>query len=216
MSAAAGRGPAAPRFFRTPAAFRAWLARHHASAKELWVGFYKKETGRASITWPESVDEALCYGWIDGIRKGVDAASYVIRFTPRRPGSKWSAINLRKIQELTAAGRMHAAGSAVHDARDPARAGYSYERREAALSPAFARRFKADRGAWAFFAAQPPGVRRLSIHYVMSAKQEATRLRRLTILITCSARGERLRGLEPAPARLAGSGPRRGSRGPAA
>ncbi len=126
-----------PIFFAAPADFRAWLAANHATAGELWVGFYKKATGRPSITWPESVDQALCYGWIDGLRKSLGDESYAIRFTPRRPGSNWSAVNLKRVAELIELGQMQPAGLAVYDGRDPAKAEqYAYERNHAALDAA--------------------------------------------------------------------------------
>ncbi len=183
-----------PTFFPSPAAFRAWLAEHHAEAGELWVGFYKKASGRGGIGYQEAVDEGLCFGWIDGIKKRVDELSYMHRFTPRRKGSRWSAANLRRVGELTAAGRMAAAGLAAFAARDPERdAGYSYESRPAALDPALERSFREHAAGWAFFAAQPPGYRRLMTFWVMSAAQDATRRRRLDRLIAASAAETRLR-----------------------
>jgi uncharacterized protein YdeI (YjbR/CyaY-like superfamily) len=186
--------PSAPRFFATAAAFRAWLAKHHETATELWVGFHKVATGRPSLTWPESVDEALCFGWIDGMRKRLDDASYVIRFTPRKAGSVWSAVNLAKMEKLLAQRRVAPAGLAAYERRTEARSRiYSYERRHnAALSPELARRFRAEKAAWGFFAAQPPGYRSVATFWVMSAKREPTRLRRLEKLIACSAAGRRL------------------------
>jgi uncharacterized protein YdeI (YjbR/CyaY-like superfamily) len=184
----------APRFFATPAAFRAWLHAHHDRETELLVGFHKKGSGKPSITWPESVDEALCYGWIDGIRRSLGEESYTIRFTPRKPGSNWSNVNIAKVAALLEAGRMMPAGIAAWERRDPKKSGaYLFERGDAATFDAEAeRRFKRSRRAWAFFQAQPPGYRRLVTHYVTSAKRAETRERRLTTLIECSARGERL------------------------
>ena len=169
-----------PKFFSTPRAFRAWLDRHHADTTELWVGFYKKDSGRPSITWPESVDEALCVGWIDGLRKSIDERSYMIRFTPRKPGSIWSAVNTRRANELIRAGRMAVAGLRAFEGRDPKKTNlYSFEQRTAAmLHPAFEKRFKANHDAWKFFQSQPEGYRRVAIFWVMSAKQEETRARR--------------------------------------
>jgi uncharacterized protein YdeI (YjbR/CyaY-like superfamily) len=186
-----------PRFFAGPAEFRAWLEAHHASAVELWVGFHRKGTGRPSLTWPESVAEALCFGWIDGVRKSLDAESYVIRFTPRKPQSVWSAVNLAKMEELVAASRVAPAGLAAWERRTAKRSAiYSYEQRhEAVFDPALERRFRAATRAWAFFAAQPPGYRQLATWWVASAKREETRARRLAQLIECSAAGERLPGL---------------------
>lgn len=184
--------PIEPLFFPTPAAFRAWLAEHHASATELWVGFYKKATGRPSLTWPESVACALSYGWIDGIRKTIDADSYKMRFTPRRARSNWSAVNLKLVEELIAAGLMTPAGMAAYEKRDATMAGYSFEqRRDVALDPAHEKRFRASRAAWEFFQAQAPSYRRLAIWRVVSAKKEETREKRLEKLIAESAAGRR-------------------------
>lgn len=181
-------------FFDSPAAFRAWLKNHHAKARELRVGFHRKHTGRPSLTWPQSVAEALCYGWIDGIRRSVDAERYTIRFTPRRRGSKWSAVNVRMYGELLAAGRMKPAGRAAFEARpNPADPGYGYERRDATLDAASVKLFKQHTQAWEFFSAQPSGYRRLAAWYVMSAKRAETRQRRLRRLIDTSAGGKRLR-----------------------
>jgi uncharacterized protein YdeI (YjbR/CyaY-like superfamily) len=183
-----------PKFFPTPADFRDWLERNHASKSELWVGFYKKSTGRPSITWPESVDAALCFGWIDGIRKTLDADSYVIRFTPRRNGSNWSLINTRRAEELISSGLMQAAGSRAFAARDPAKSGvYSFEQKKPArLTPAAKKRFMSNKHAWKFFESQPPGYRNIAVRWVVSAKQEATRERRLATLISDSADGRRI------------------------
>jgi uncharacterized protein YdeI (YjbR/CyaY-like superfamily) len=176
-----------PRFFRTPADFRAWLAEHHASARELIVGYWRRDTGRASITWPKSVDEALCFGWIDGVRRSVDEHSFSVRFTPRRRGSYWSAVNRARAAELEAAGRMHAAGRAALPAKAPAASGrYSFERRPTALPPVFLRRLRADERAHAFYTAQPPWYQRSCAFWVMSAKQETTRERRFCVLLDCS------------------------------
>ena len=177
-----------PTFFATPVDFRDWLAAHHATADELWVGFYKKGSGRPSITWPESVDEALCYGWIDGLRRRLDDERYVIRFTPRRRGSIWSEVNTRRADELIAAGQMQPAGLAAYEARDPDKSQfYTYEARHQPLAPAYEAEFRADVDAWAYWAAQPPHYRRGATHWVMSAKREETRRRRLATLITDSA-----------------------------
>lgn len=188
---------ALPRFFATPADFRAWLERHAATERELLVGFYRRGTGKRSITWPESVDEALCFGWIDGVRHTVDDEAYTIRFTPRRRGSNWSAVNLRRVAALTEEGRMTAAGVAAFEARDEAKAGaYSFEDRPQHFDAAYARRFREHPEAWRHFEAQPPGYRRTVTFWVQSAKQEATRLRRLDQAIAASARGERLGQLD--------------------
>jgi uncharacterized protein YdeI (YjbR/CyaY-like superfamily) len=180
-------------FFESPAELRAWLERHHAEAAELWLGFYKKGAGRPSVTYHEAVDEALCFGWIDGVRKGLDADSYTNRFTPRKPNSYWSRVNVRRAEVLISLGRMHPSGRAAFDARDPARTEqYSFERETSELDSAYAATFRANGPAWAFFEAQPPSYRRAAIWWVMSAKKEETRLRRLATLIDDSAHGRRL------------------------
>ncbi len=166
-----------PKFFKTPEAFRKWLTAYHANAKELWVGFYKKGSGRASITWPESVDEALCFGWIDGIRKSIDEDSYKIRFTPRRSGSVWSAVNIRNVEKLNKENR-----SGI----------YSYEQRSADLVEPYLGKLKRNKPAWKFFEAQPPSYRKLMNWWVVSAKKEETRLKRLDQLIDASAQQRRL------------------------
>jgi uncharacterized protein YdeI (YjbR/CyaY-like superfamily) len=181
-----------PRFFKSPADFRAWLAKNHLTANELLVGFYKKSTGRASITWPESVDEALCAGWIDGIRRRIDDESYSIRFTPRRAGSIWSLINTRRVAALTAEGRMLEKGLKAFAARDEKKTGvYSFERETAKFPPAYLKRFRANVRAWEFFDAQGAYYKRMAAHWVTSAKQEDTRARRLEQLIDLSAHGEK-------------------------
>jgi uncharacterized protein YdeI (YjbR/CyaY-like superfamily) len=183
-----------PTFFRSATAFRRWLERHHASATDLWVGFYKKASGRATLTYAESVEEALCFGWIDGVRKSIDADSYVNRFTPRRPGSVWSDINTRRALALIKEGRMRPAGLAAFTARDPRRSGvYSFEQRQAAaLSRGEAAAFRANKAAWTFFQSQPPGYRRVVTWWVIGAKRPETRARRLRILIEDSAAGRRI------------------------
>lgn len=182
---------ATPTFFDTPADFRAWLAQHHASAAELWVGFRKVATGMPSITWPESVDQALCFGWIDGLRKSVDTDAYMIRFTPRRAGSTWSAVNIRRVAALTAAGLMQPAGLRIFEARNAEKSGiYSYEKRPETLPEPYAAILRKNRAAWADFSRRSPSYRRGAIGWVISAKAEDTRLRRLNILIACSARGD--------------------------
>ena len=182
-----------PIFFETAGDFRAWLEEHHADTPELWVGFYKKGTGRPSLTWPEAVDQALCFGWIDGIRKKLDDTSYVNRFTPRKPNSIWSTVNIRHVERLTAAGLMHAAGIAAFSKRDPAKSGiYSFEQRPKAFPPQHEAVFKAAPAAWAHFNEQPPGYQRLGIWYVMSAKREETQARRLQVLLDAHARRQRV------------------------
>jgi uncharacterized protein YdeI (YjbR/CyaY-like superfamily) len=189
--------------FKTPAAFRAWLEKHHASADELWVGYYKKHTGRASITWPESVGEALCFGWIDGVRRSVDEHSYAIRFTPRRPTSIWSAINTRRVKELVESGAMRPAGLAVFEARrDKKSDGYSIAEWTVELDPKYARLLRKNAAAWKFFRAQPQGYRKLINHWVTSAKQEATRLERFEKVMQHSARGERVPRFVPRQKKL--------------
>ena len=180
-----------PRFFATPEEFRAWLDQHHADERELWVGFHKKGSGRPSITWQEAVAEALCFGWIDGVRRSVDEHSYTNRFTPRRRGSNWSAVNVRLVEELTRAGRMHPAGLKAFEERAPARTGvYSYENRHSArLDPDQEERLRANAAAWEFFQAQPPSYRQTAVWWVGSAKREETRQRRLATLIEDSAAG---------------------------
>ena len=194
-----------PIFFATPEKFRAWLAAHHDSAAELWVGFYKKATGRPSITWPEAVDEALCYGWIDGIRKSIDETSYANRFTPRKPRSNWSAVNVARVAELTKLGRMQPAGLAAFAKRTEERtAVYEYEqptRQVPELDAASLRAFRAHKAAWKFFEAQPPGYRKLMTRWVTEAKREETRQRRLAALIEESARGLRIDPLKGPPKR---------------
>ena len=182
-----------PRHFRTAADFRKWLAANHAKATELWVGFWKKGSGKAGMTYDEAVDEALCYGWIDGLAKGNDELSYKQRFSPRKPTSIWSTINIGKVERLKAAGRMAAPGLEAFEKRDPKRTSvYSFENRDVKFSPAIEKRFRADRKAWAFFGQQPPGYRRLMAFWVMSAKKEETRDRRLAKLIETSAGGKRI------------------------
>lgn len=180
-------------FFKTPAEFRKWLHKNHPSETELWLAFYKKDSGRPSVTWPEAVDEALCYGWIDGVRKSVDDISYTIRFTPRKPGSIWSLVNIRRVNELTKLRRMMPAGLAAFETRDEERAKkYSYENRPRQLGDPYEKKFRANKKAWEFYQSQPAGYRRVSSFWVTSAKQEETRLRRLEQLIAYSAKGERL------------------------
>ena len=180
-------------FFESGADFRRWLEANHATAREIFVGFHKKGSGKGGITYPEALDEALCFGWIDGVRKSVDDASYTIRFTPRRPGSVWSAVNLKRAEELERAGRMAAPGLKEFHGRDPRKSGlYSYENRPSELDAGLAAKFKTNAKAWDFFQAQPPGYRRVAIFWVMEAKKEETRLRRLDQLVSLSEQGMRL------------------------
>ncbi len=184
-----------PIFFESPSAWRDWLAEHHTSESEVLVGYWKKGTGRASMTWSESVDEALCFGWIDGVRRGLDDERYTIRFTPRKASSTWSAVNIAKVAQLMTAGRMAPAGIAAFEARKEARSGiYSYEQSEPAVLPeAYEQRLRDNAAAAEFFDRQPPSYRRAVIHWVVSAKQEATRVRRLEQLISESAAGRRIK-----------------------
>jgi uncharacterized protein YdeI (YjbR/CyaY-like superfamily) len=179
------------RFFATPADFRAWLDKNHETERELSVGFYKRACGKASITWPESVDAALCYGWIDGVRNSIDAVSYRIRFTPRKPTSTWSAVNVKRVAQLTKLGLMRPAGVKAFKARKGDKTGiYAYEQRKnAQLGPSYEKQLRANKKAWAFFQSQPPWYRRTAAYRVISAKQEATRQRRLVELIRDSAAG---------------------------
>jgi len=185
------------RFFATPSDFREWLARHHGSAPELWVGFHKKGTGRPSITWPEAVDEALCVGWIDGLRKSIDDESYRIRFTPRKPRSIWSAVNIGRMEELIRQGRVLDAGLRAFERRaDDRSAIYSYEQRHhSTLDEESERLFRERPKAWEFFQAQPPWYRRSALHWVVSAKKEETRRKRLATLIDDSEAGRTIRQL---------------------
>jgi len=180
-------------FFKSPSDFRKWLEKHHATTQELWVGYYKKGSGKPSITWPKSVDEALCFGWIDGIRKSVDAASYTIRFTPRRTSSIWSAVNIRRVKVLSDEGRMQPAGDRAFQARKENRSGiYSYEQRRDKLEEPYEKKLRLNKAAWDFFQAQPPSYRKVVSWWVVSAKQEDTRLKRLEQLIKESANGKRI------------------------
>jgi uncharacterized protein YdeI (YjbR/CyaY-like superfamily) len=180
-----------PTFLATPGEFRAWLEEHHDRVGELLVGFHKKGSGRPSITWPEAVDEALCFGWIDGVRRRVDDTSYSIRFTPRKARSNWSAVNVKRVEELTALGRMRPAGQRAFERRVEARTGvYSYEQRDrAAFDHAQEGQFRANPEAWDWFQARPAWYRKAAVWWVVSARQEATRARRLATLIADSAAG---------------------------
>ncbi|HTT19878.1 MAG TPA: YdeI/OmpD-associated family protein [Candidatus Sulfotelmatobacter sp.] len=189
MAAKSSKEPE-PEFFATPAEWRKWLEKKYSCTQELWVGFYKRDSGRPSITWPEAVDGALCFGWIDGVRKSIDAFSYKIRFTPRKPRSIWSAINIKRAKELAKLGLLHPAGLAAFEKRDGDRSAiYAYEQRRTAQLPReLEKAFRAKNEAWAFFQSQPPWYRRTSTYWVISAKREETRLKRLATLIDCSAR----------------------------
>jgi uncharacterized protein YdeI (YjbR/CyaY-like superfamily) len=183
-----------PKFFKSSDAFRAWLEKHGATEGELWVGFYKKASGKGGLTYPEAVDAALCFGWIDGVKYKVDEASYMHRFSPRAAASYWSAVNTKRMQQLIKDGLVAAAGLAAFERRDrKSTKKYSFERKNAAFDAAALRVLKANKPAWEFFTAQPPGYQRLLTFWVMSAKQEETRLRRLATLAERSAKGERVR-----------------------
>jgi uncharacterized protein YdeI (YjbR/CyaY-like superfamily) len=182
-----------PRFFPTAREWGEWLARHHRTATELLVGLHKAASGRPSMTWSESVDEALCAGWIDGVRKGLNAESYTIRFSRRKPGSIWSKVNIAKAEALAAAGRMHPAGTAAYRQRTAARSGiYAFEQGALELDAASRREFMGHRGAWDFFTAQAPSYQKKIIWRILRARQPATKARRLAAAIAASKQGERL------------------------
>ncbi len=182
-----------PNFFSNPSEFRNWLSENHKTETELLVGYFKVSTGKPSMTWSESVDEALCFGWIDGVRRSVDAESYSIRFTPRNPKSIWSAVNLKKMEELIANGKMQEAGLNIFNLRDERKQNiYSFERAASPFPPEFENLFKANTVAWAFFNKQPAGYKKQMIHRVIAAKQEPTKLARLEKLINASEKGIRL------------------------
>ena len=179
------------KFFKTPDQFRKWLEVNHDKSKELLVGFYKKDSGKQSINWPEAVDEALCFGWIDGIRKSIDETSYTIRFTPRKPRSIWSAVNIKRAAELSKIGRMHDSGLKTFNERDPKKAmQYSYEQKNKKLDPTYEKKIKANKKAWRFFQAQATWYKRTSTWWIISAKREETRLKRLNILIDYSEKNK--------------------------
>ena len=181
------------RFFKTQEAFRRWLTRNHDRVTELWIGFHKKDSGKKSITYQESLDEALCFGWIDGIRKKYDETSYVMRFTPRRKKSIWSAVNLKRAAELEKLGLMADPGLKAFHGRDPAKARlYSYEQRRAGLTPELEAELRKHPRAWEFFQSQAPWYRRTAGFYVVSAKKEETRRKRLDILIRDCENGRRI------------------------
>jgi uncharacterized protein YdeI (YjbR/CyaY-like superfamily) len=188
-----------PIFFATPEEFRAWLEENHETATELLVGFHKKGSGKPSITWPESVEQALCFGWIDGVRRSLGDESYTIRFTPRKPSSTWSRVNLEKVEELGRRGLMRPAGLRAYDERREAKTGiYSYEQREAAELPAeYEERLRANPAAWEFWTARPPSYRKAAVWWVVSAKREETRERRLRTLIEDSENGRTVAPLTP-------------------
>jgi uncharacterized protein YdeI (YjbR/CyaY-like superfamily) len=197
--AAARSAPSKPRFFESVAVFHRWLGEHHANARELLVGFHKKHANRG-LTYSEALDEALCFGWIDGVRKRLDEDAYAIRFTPRKPGSIWSAVNIARARALEAAGRMQASGLQAFHGRDERKERqYSYEREHAVLDRSLDAKLRANRMAAGFFDAQPPGYRRIVTFWIMQAKKPETRERRLAHLIERSASGARIDLLNPKP-----------------
>ncbi len=192
-----------PRAFATPDAFRAWLERHGSAEAELWLRLYKTHARSSGIGYREALDEALCFGWIDGVRRALDADSFVQRFSPRKKKSAWSAVNIARAGELERAGRMAAPGRAAFQARQDGPAPYSFESKPRALSPAFVRALKANAKAWTHWTARPPGYRRIAAFWVMSAKQEATRARRFQVLLDACARGVAIPLLDRGPATAA-------------
>ena len=180
-------------FFASPAEFRTWLRKNHAIVAALTIGFYRNDSGKGGMTYPQALEEALCFGWIDGVRRKRDDVSFSIRFTPRKAGSIWSLINVGHVERLMAADRMAAPGMKAFEARQAHKTGiYSFEQETHAFGAALEKTFRAHKMAWAFWQAQPPGYRRVATHWVTSAKREATRLRRLAQLMADSAAGNRL------------------------
>jgi len=192
--------PPKPTFFPTPSVFRAWLQAHHDKFQELLVCFYKRGSGRPSITWPESVQVALCFGWIDGVRKSLDETSYTIRFTPRKRTSNWSSININLVRKLTKQGLMHPAGLKAYAVRNAKKSGiYSYEQRKnAKFTREQEKQFRTNKNAWEFFRSQPPWYQRVTTYWVICAKREETKLKRLSELISHSQRQRRIPRLIPA------------------
>jgi uncharacterized protein YdeI (YjbR/CyaY-like superfamily) len=187
-----------PIYFESPDELRAWLEKYHSTADELWIGYYKKASGKPSVTHTEAVDEALCFGWIDGVRRSVDAERFANRFTPRRQGSNWSQINIKRVEELVENGRMTPAGLEAFKKRDQTRSPqYSFENRPSSLPNEYEAVFRGNHAAWDFFESQPPGYRRTAIWWVTSAKKDETRLRRLTSLMEDSSKGRRIGLLAP-------------------
>ena len=182
-----------PTYFRKPALLRAWLMRYHASASELSIGFYKKDTGKPGVSYVEALDEALCFGWIDGVRHRVDDESFKVRFTPRKPKSYWSSVNLAKMKALIAAGRVAPSGLAAYERRDTStKRAYSFENKPASLPGTLTKILRANKAAWAWFTQSPPGYQRTTIYWILSAKQDATRLRRLAQLVEYSAQERKI------------------------
>ena len=179
-------------YFGSAAELRRWFQEHHDRASDLLIGFHRKSAGRTGISYAEAVEEALCFGWIDGITRRVDLTRYAIRFTPRKPRSNWSQVNIKRVEHLVKEGRMTPAGLRAYEVRDRTRPAYSYEQRSKPFAPDLEEAFRRKRSAWSFFEAQPPSYRHMATFWVMSAKREETRQRRLATLIEHSARGERL------------------------
>jgi len=185
-----------PTFFKTPLSFRKWLEKNHETKKEFLVGFYKVKSGKQSITWSESVDEAICFGWIDAVRKSIDEESYCIRFTPRKPKSIWSKANIKKVEELSKQGLMRPSGLAAFLKREEKNSGiYSYEKEPSVLSNDYLNKFKSNTKAWSFFQTMAPSYQKATIHWVMTAKQEVTKLKRLRELINDCEAGRRIKRL---------------------
>ncbi|HEY5463120.1 MAG TPA: YdeI/OmpD-associated family protein [Hanamia sp.] len=185
-----------PTFFSNSKDFRKWFEKNHEKAKELLVGFYKVTSGKKSITWPESVDEAICFGWIDGVRKSIDSESYCIRFTPRKSTSIWSAINIKKVEELAKKGLMHPPGIAAFSKRKENKSRiYSYEKEAENLSEEFLKKFKSNKKAWNYFQSMAPSYQKTAIHLVMNAKQEITKMKRLDELIKDSEAERKIKRL---------------------
>jgi uncharacterized protein YdeI (YjbR/CyaY-like superfamily) len=187
-----------PKFFTTPEKFRQWLEKNHDRVNELLIGFHKKDSGKKSITYAEALDEALCFGWIDGVRKNLNETSYTIRFTPRKPKSIWSNVNVNHVERLKKAGRMAEPGLQAYELRDPKRTGiYAFENRPKEFSSEYEKKFRANKAAWEFFQTIPPSLRNTYIFWVMGAKKEETQRRRLELLIESSAKGVRYGMIEP-------------------
>jgi uncharacterized protein YdeI (YjbR/CyaY-like superfamily) len=181
------------RFFKKQKDFRKWLEKNHKRNNELWVGYYKKSSDKPSIDWPQSVDEALCFGWIDGLRKSIDGESYKIRFTPRKPGSIWSAANVKRAKELIELGLMQPAGMEAFNKKDEKKINrYSFERENVKLDKEYEKKFKLNKNAWEYFQSMTPSYKKTTVWWVMSAKQAETRLKRLKILIECSEVKEKI------------------------
>jgi uncharacterized protein YdeI (YjbR/CyaY-like superfamily) len=185
-----------PTFFATQENFRKWLIKNHETATELVVGFYKVDSGKPSMSWSQSVDQAICFGWIDGVRKSIDDKSYLIRFTRRKPTSIWSAINIKKVEELKKQGLMHPNGISAFEKRKEHKSKiYTYEKEPVKLSADFEKKFKANKKAWTYFQSLPPSYHRSAIDWVMTAKQQATSIKRLNELINDSEAGRKIKRL---------------------